>query len=139
MSTTIASGDFTYVIEDNGLPSGLILPEELSRHNLLSEHPSLVVTTGDSRKLYASATEKIRCLTRHNGEAQVVEFQRIGLENEQGVQGPGFRLTLKHEIYPDGTVFTDGYFMSDETRVPIPFSRMETSPWIPPSTLTRRG
>ena len=79
MSKEIVSGEFTYVFQDNGLPSGLILPEELSHHNLLGDRPALVVTTGDDRRLCASATEKTRCVTRPNGDAQVVEFQRIGL------------------------------------------------------------
>ena len=47
-----------------------------------------------------------------SGDAERIEFHEVGWSDPSGQRVPGFRSFFCHELHPDGTMFTDGFFTS---------------------------
>lgn len=135
----VVSGDLRYKFGENGFPAEILLPDRLEGHNLLAEPMSLRLTLGDGRILTPAAGEKTECRIRKNGDVQILEFDHLSLTDREGRAEAGMSLFLRHEIYDDGTVFSDAFFLGEalpapslkgfELKLPLALSSFETVRW----------
>ena len=124
---------------DNGMVSEIILPEEFGSCNLLNGSSSLTLTLADGRVFTpVSGSGKPECWRGSYG-AEILEFSSLTFADRDGKTEPQFKLSLRYEIFPDGTVFTDAFFLGEmpdkiqitgfELRIPLSLSAFETVRW----------
>ena len=132
-------GDLHYVFGENGFPEEIRLPAELRDHNLLRQPVTLAVTSGDGRVLYPACGSGTEIRTRDRDRARIIEFDDLALTDVAGNAEAGLRLSLRYELYDDGTAFTDAFFIGDalpppslkgfELRIPLSMAVFETVRW----------
>ncbi len=137
---TVNCGNLEYSFADNGLPAEIRLPEEFGRRNLLGKTPALLITLEDKRILQPASSAKAEPdLWKSKNGATIVEFSPLQLVDGHGEAEPGFRLVLRHELFEDGTAFTNAFFTGEsllsstitgfELRVPLELDSFETVRW----------
>ena len=132
-------GELHYVFGENGFPEKISLPAVLHRHNLLREPADLTLVLGDGRMLRPAPGSGTETLIRKSGTAQIVEFDHLALTDAAGHAEPGLSLCLRHELYDDGTAFTDAFFLGEslpppslkrfELKMPLSLAAFETVRW----------
>ena len=132
-------GELHYTFGGNGLPEAVSLPAVLNHHNLLQKPIDLTITLGSGRTLHPAFGPGTEMLTRKKGSAQIVEFNQLALADDAGNTESGFSLCLRHELYDDGTAFTDAFFLGKqlpapslkgfELKIPLSLSAFETVRW----------
>lgn len=132
-------GELHYAFGGNGLPESISLPAVLRHHNLLQKPINLTLAMADGRTLSPAFGTGTEMLTRTNGTAQIVEFNHLALTDDAGNAEPGFSLCLRHELYDDGTAFTDAFFLGEsmpppamkgfELKIPLSLLAFETVRW----------
>jgi len=135
----ITCGNLTYVFGDDGFPAEIRLPEELEFHNLLARPAGLTITLGDGRVLRPVRTDRTEITDRNSDIARLVEFVDLALADDSGKIEPGLHFYLKHELFNDGTAFTDAFFLGDgevrppmkgfELAMPLSFTAFDTVRW----------
>ena len=132
-------GELHYAFGGNGLPEAVSLPAVLHHHNLLQKPINLTLTLGSGKTLHPAQGRGTEMLTRKIGSAQIVEFNHLALTDDAGNAEPGFSLCLRHELFDDGTAFTDAFFLGEsmpapslkgfELKIPLSLSAFETVRW----------
>lgn len=132
-------GELHYAFGGNGLPEAISLPAVLHHHNLLQKPINLTLTLGSGKTLHPAQGRGTEMLTRKIGSAQIVEFNHLALTDDAGNAEPGFSLCLRHELFDDGTAFTDAFFLGEsmpppamkgfELKIPLSLSAFETVRW----------
>ncbi len=97
--------------EANGFPEHLFLPELFGERDLFAEKPGLFITLSDGSRLTAAPHPEtgIEMYENETG-AEILEFQRLGFTD--GKNFSDLFLSIRHEIFPDGTVFCNAFFTS---------------------------
>lgn len=132
-------GDLHYEFGETGLPDAISLPTVLHHHNLLRNPVNLILTLGNGRTLSPAFGIRTEMLIRKKGPIQIIEFNHLALADDDGNTEPGFSLCLRHELYDDGTAFTDAFFLGEslpppslkgfELKIPLSLSTFETVRW----------
>ena len=132
-------GNLHYVFGEDGFPVSIRLPQVLHHHDLLQHSAGLILTLADGRILRSAPGAKTDVLSRKKGTVQIVEFNHLALVDAGGNAEPGFSLCLRHELYDDGTAFTDAFFLGEslpvpalqgfELKIPLALSAFETVRW----------
>ena len=132
-------GELHYGFGENGFPESISLPAVLGHHNLLQKPINLTLTLVDGRTLSTAFGTGTEMLTRKKGSAQIVEFNHLVLTDDAGNAEPGFSLCLRHELFDDGTAFTDAFFLGEsmpppamkgfELKIPLSLSAFEIVRW----------
>lgn len=137
----IQCGQLQYSFSDDGMPFAIQLPIEFEGHrNLLGKTPSLQITLEDNRVLQpVSCGQAGADIWKSKNGATIVEFSRLLLANEKGIAEPGFRLTLRYELFDDGTAFCNAFFTGEalssptiagfELKFPLDIASFETVRW----------
>ena len=135
----VVCGDLRYSFEENGFPAEILLPAVLHNHDLLAGPCSLTLTLGDGRTLQPAAGPATEFLSRRKGAVQILEFNHLALADASGKAEPGLSLCLRHELYDDGTAFTDAFFLGEamppptlkgfELKMPLAMAAFETVRW----------
>ena len=131
-------GNLRYVFGEDGFPSEIRLPQVLHDHNLL-QPAGLTLTHADGRTLRPAPGAETEVLSRKKASARIVEFNLLALTDDTGKIEPGLSLCLRHELYDDGTAFTDAFFLGEalpvpslkgfELKIPLALSAFETVRW----------
>lgn len=78
---------------------------------IVNENTRFSITDGDGRIFYPRVTEP-PCFSREN-DADIVRFNKVNFFTDDGTAGDGLTAAFQYEIFRDGTVFTDCFFLSD--------------------------
>ena len=101
----------------NGFPEHLFLPELFGGRDLFAERPGLFITLADGSRLKGVALpESSFEVYKNDLGAEIIEFQKLGFTDGRSIQD--FYFNIRHEIYPDGTVFCNAFFMSQSGMPP---------------------
>lgn len=135
----IQCGRIRYTFAGNGMIRGIFLAGEFGGVNLIKESSSLILAYTDGREFVpaASGAEPVRWRSRSG--AEILEFNFIEFADLSGRAEPGLRLTLRYELFSDGTAFADAFFLGEqkervgitrfELTLPLDFSAFETIRW----------
>lgn len=111
---SIASGHLVidFARSGGGFPTRVVLRGRNGENEALLEEqePGLTAELADGR--IVRPVVPVDYAPRHFTRAgvDVVEFSRLPWVDAGGQQLPGFHLSLRHEIHPDGTAFTSAFF-----------------------------
>ena len=135
----ILCGNIRYTFGDNGMLQGIFMPEEFGSVNLMKESSSLSLAYTDGRNFVPVAGSAEPVLWKSRNQAQILEFGNLAFADETGTIEKGLRLTLRYELFADGTAFVDAFFLGEqaerkgitrfELTLPLDFSSFETKRW----------
>ncbi len=108
-----------FSFSENGMLKSLLLPQEFECKNLLKNPMMLRIVLGSGEVLLPSSIPG-ESIVMHWAESDrhTVSFQKLGFMQENGKIQEGFHLSLRHEVYDDGVLFTEAFFMSDTCQPP---------------------
>lgn len=114
-----------FIFSGDGMLESLLLPIEFERENLLKSPLSLRIVLGSGEVLIPVFLPGESAVFRWEEEDRnTLSFQKLALRQENGRIQEGFHLSLHHEVYHDGILFTDAFFMSDSCQMP-PIAELE--------------
>jgi len=135
----IACGELEYAFTPGGMPAEMRLPAEFGRAGLLAGPASLKITLEGGRELFAvpggSSPEH---WTSSRTGAAMLEYSDLAFADGNGAPEPGLRLTLRYELFNDGTAFCDAFFLGErvneritgfELALPLSFAAFDTTKW----------
>ena len=135
----ILCGNIRYTFGDNGMLQGIFMPEEFGSVNLMKESAALFLAYTDGRNFVPVAGSVEPVLWKSRNQAQILEFGNLAFADENGTIEKGLRLTLRYELFADGTAFVDAFFLGEqaerkgitrfELTLPLDFSSFETKRW----------
>ncbi len=97
--------------DTNGFPEHLFLPDLFGERDLFAERPGLFITLADGARLTGTLLPESGCeMYKNDSGADILEFQKLGFTD--GRRTSDFSLSIRHEIYPDGTVFSNAFLVS---------------------------
>lgn len=132
-------GRIRYAFAGNGMIQGIFLPEELGNVNLIKGGATLHLAYADGREFFPIAGKTAPQRWTSRNQAEILEFSNIAFADASGKVEPGLRLTLRYELFSDGTAFVDGFFLGEqeirqpincfELALPLDFSAFDTTHW----------
>ena len=135
----IESGQLRYTFAANGMLQGIFMPEEFGSVNLIRESSSLVLAYVDGREFSPAAGKIAPVRWKSRNGAEMFEFGNLPFADNAGKIEPGLRLTLRYELFSDGTAFVDAFFLGEQEKkaginrfeltIPLDFSSFETKRW----------
>ena len=78
---------------------------------IVNRDPGFSIADGEGRVFFPRLTES-PLFSRENG-AEVVRFNQVEFFTADGEKGKDLTASFQYEIFPDGTVFTDCFFLSN--------------------------
>ena len=113
MKNRLQCGKIKYAVGADGMLDEISLPEEFRQTSLI-KGMRLTVSLNGGRKLTPAGGKAEIWKTRDG--VSILEFANLSFADSQGENVPGFRLTIRYEIYEDGTVFSDMFFLGEMER-----------------------
>ena len=112
----LPTGTVRFAADGSGMPERITV-REYDRESVLSSGPELTIFVAGRGVVRPSArgSEPVRYTT--NG-AEAVEFCDLQWIDAKGAVVPDFHLALRHEFFPDGTVFTTALFHAETAHPP---------------------
>ena len=107
--------------EGGGFPTRVVLKEGNGAETVIIENnnPQLLITLGDGRQLSPFIPDD--CVISHYpiaGGAERLEFRKLLWADASGTVMDKFQMSLRHEFWPDGTTFTNAFFMVEDNNGP---------------------
>lgn len=138
-SYEIKHGQLCYTFAGNGMLQGIFMPEEFGSVNLIRETSTLVLSYVDGRVFFPEAGKIAPVRWKSRNGAEMFEFANLPFADSEGKIEPGLRLTLRYELFSDGTAFVDAFFLGEQEKresinrfeltIPLDFSSFETKRW----------
>ncbi|MCI5778806.1 MAG: hypothetical protein MR051_03160, partial [Lentisphaeria bacterium] len=117
LTIELPTGAVRFAPDGGGMP-GPITVKEFHAETVLSGGPALTLTVAGRGTVRPSAHASEPMRYTMNG-AEVVEFTDLQWIDAEGAVVPDFRLALRHEFFPDGTVFTTAVFHAETAHPPV--------------------
>lgn len=109
-------------LQSGGFPSRIWLKGEANEKMLLQENSesqiSLCLDDGRVIRPFVDADTTVYRTHIADGEAERIEFRRLQWADEAGNTIDKFEISLRHEFWKDGTVFSSAFFLVEENHCP---------------------
>ena len=137
MAEPVFCGSIQCFFDDSGMIHELRLPEEFDFARLLTGMTFQLSLTGNRKLHPIPGTTGPECWHSQAG-SDIIEFSGLHFASSDGRIEPGFRLTLRYELFPDGTAFTDAFLLGEsasreidglELNIPLDFHAFQTVRW----------
>ena len=133
------SGPLEYTFTPGGMLGSITLPGTLGNADLLAAPSVLKIALAGGRELFTvpGKTEPERWVSARTG-AVLLEYADLAFADRTGAAQPGLRMTLRYELFDDGTAFCDAFFLGEqiteeisgfELSLPLSFDAFETVRW----------
>lgn len=119
MNKRVAVNRVTFCFGDNGLPSNIILPEELGGVDLLRSSGQWDIRNENGEALTVFSGENTVAETIRKEDSTVVKFSALEIAGDKTL-----RMDLRHTLFDDGTVFSEVFFVGNNGS-PAKLSRLE--------------
>ena len=107
--------------EGGGFPTRVVLKEGNGAETVIIENnkPQLLITLGDGRQLSPFIPDNC-AISSYSiaGGAERLEFSKLLWADASGTVMDKFQMSLRHEFWPDGTTFTNAFFMVEDNNGP---------------------
>ena len=113
----LPTGTVRFAADGSGMPERIAV-REFHRETVLSSGPEMTLTVAGRGTVRPSARAGEPMRYTMNG-ADVVEFADLQWIDAEGAVVPNFHLALRHEFFPDGTVFTTAVFHAETAHPPV--------------------
>ncbi|MEI6297855.1 MAG: hypothetical protein WCO84_09560, partial [bacterium] len=103
-----------------GFPTKLSLPRRDGSQAVLMESafPLMSMQLADGRTIYPTWPEGLEPNRSSLDNSERLEFEQLPWIDGQGCLVKGFSLSLQYEFHPDGAVFVNSFFLSDQLGAP---------------------